>query len=147
MGGVFFLSITFPTDYPFRPPKVQFTTKIFHPDILNDGRICTCSFKMLKRQWSSDLTISNGRSFLEKVKVSGSDDSPVLMAIREILEEPIGGQCGPWELYISDRNQYEEKAREWTRRYVLSNTILFIPIRLKNLNRYASSINSRTNGL
>lgn len=39
-GGVFPAKLTFPTDYPLSPPKMQFTCEMFHPNIYSDGRVC-----------------------------------------------------------------------------------------------------------
>uniref|UniRef100_A0A8C3EJ38 Transcription factor A, mitochondrial n=1 Tax=Corvus moneduloides TaxID=1196302 RepID=A0A8C3EJ38_CORMO len=64
-GGVFFLTVHFPTDYPFKPPKIAFTTKIYHPNINSNGSIC---LDILRSQWSPALTVSKESSNLELIK-------------------------------------------------------------------------------
>ena len=63
-GGVFFLAIHFPTDYPFKPPKVNFTTRIYHPNINSNGSIC---LDILRDQWSPALTISKGTTICSHI--------------------------------------------------------------------------------
>ncbi|OCT95121.1 hypothetical protein XELAEV_18012805mg [Xenopus laevis] len=39
-GGVFKAHLTFPRDYPLRPPKMKFITEIWHPNVDKSGDVC-----------------------------------------------------------------------------------------------------------
>lgn len=54
-GGVFFLSVDFPGDYPAKPPAIKFLTKIYHMNVGEDGAI---QLDVLGDHWSPALTVA-----------------------------------------------------------------------------------------
>jgi ubiquitin-conjugating enzyme E2 D/E len=99
-GGVFFLNIHFPTDYPFKPPKCTFTTRIYHPNINSNGSIC---LDILKDQWSPALTIGKVLLSISSLLTDPNPDDPLVPEIANI--------------YKTDRMRYEATAKEWTKKY------------------------------
>lgn len=118
-GGVFFLAIHFPTDYPFKPPKVNFTTRIYHPNINSNGSIC---LDILRDQWSPALTISKGKLCVTRAVCRVLTTTIVLLSICSMLTDPNPDDPLVPEIahmYKTDRARYEATAREWTRKYAI----------------------------
>ncbi len=39
-GGSYQGILTIPKEYPMKPPQVKFTSKLFHPNVYHDGKLC-----------------------------------------------------------------------------------------------------------
>jgi len=39
-GGIYNARLTFPPEYPLLPPKMRFLTKMWHPNIYENGEVC-----------------------------------------------------------------------------------------------------------
>jgi ubiquitin-conjugating enzyme E2 D/E len=101
-GGIFFLKIEFPIDYPFKAPKIRFVTKIYHCNINSSGSIC---LDILKDQWSPVLTISKVLLSISSLMDDANPDDPLVPEIACLLR--------------ANKAEHDENAREWTLKYAL----------------------------
>lgn len=105
-NGVFRMKLILTPDFPLSPPKGYFVTKIFHPNVSNNGEICV---NTLKKDWKSSLGLRH-----------------VFLVIRCLLIEPnpesaLNEHAG--KLIMEDYNAYETHARLYTSIHALKPKI------------------------
>jgi Ubiquitin-conjugating enzyme len=52
-GGTFKLLLEFTEDYPNKPPGVRFLTRMFHPNIYNNGAVSAAVVCTGERRWTT----------------------------------------------------------------------------------------------
>ncbi|KAL9108278.1 MAG: hypothetical protein Q9227_006875 [Pyrenula ochraceoflavens] len=119
-GGSFHTLLTLPPTYPFKPPQLNFLTKIYHPNVSNDIPPNTGGAP-------PDLSTSPPKFGSVCIGLLKADEwkpstkiEAVLNVARELLREP--NPDDPLETriaeeYRGERARFEKEAREWVKRY------------------------------
>ena len=102
-GGRFFLDIEITADYPFKPPKITFATKVFHPNVNDNGGICLDVLKA--EHWVPSMSIASVIAAVQALLATPTADSPIVPEAAELLK--------------SDRAAFDKKAAEYTQKYAM----------------------------
>jgi len=100
-GGIFQIDISLPSEYPYKPPKMKFDTKIWHPNISSQtGAIC---LDILKNEWSPALSIRTALLSLQALLCAPEPDDPQDAVVAKEFK--------------TDKKKYIQTAKTWTDSY------------------------------
>jgi ubiquitin-conjugating enzyme E2 D/E len=81
VGGMYEIRFEVGANYPFMPPKVTFKTKIYHPNINNQGSVC---LDILKEQWTPALCFTQLSMSLSALLCHPNPGDPLMPEIAQL---------------------------------------------------------------
>ncbi len=100
-NGIFQLQMTFPPEYPFKPPTLLFITKVYHPNIKTEtGEICAT---IINDEWGPTLNAKFCIETVVNMLKCPSADSPLEEEIAALLREK--------------PTEFEKNAKKFTSQY------------------------------
>ncbi|XP_001978376.3 ubiquitin-conjugating enzyme E2 4 [Drosophila erecta] len=102
-GGHFRLDIRFPASYPFRPPRIRFTTRIYHCNVDSRGAIC---LDVLGERWSPVMNVAKVLLSIYVLMIECNPDDPLVMCIAD--------------QYKTNRREHDKIARQWTKMFAMT---------------------------
>ncbi|KAF9124681.1 Ubiquitin-conjugating enzyme E2 T [Mortierella sp. 14UC] len=103
-GGSFKIDINIPERYPFEPPRCQFLTRVYHPNIDEHGLICLDILKPPpKGSWKPSISVCTMLMSLQLLLAQPNPDDPLLVDVATEFKE--------------NRELFKHKAKEYTRQY------------------------------
>ena len=99
--GAFKIEINFPAEYPFKPPKITFKTKIYHPNIDEKGQVC--------------LPIINAENWKPATKTDQVIQSLVALVNDPEPEHPLRADLA--EEFSKDKKKFIKNAEEHTKKF------------------------------
>ncbi|OQV22633.1 putative Ubiquitin-conjugating enzyme E2 L3 [Hypsibius exemplaris] len=98
--GAFLVNIVIPDNYPFRPPKINFGTKIYHPNITEHGHVC---HPIYGSQWSPSLRIEQVIQALLDLISTPEPNRQCCTCRADLIEE-----------FTKDKEKFMKNAEEFT---------------------------------
>ncbi|XP_020613545.1 ubiquitin-conjugating enzyme E2 L3-like [Orbicella faveolata] len=99
--GAFKIEIVFPAEYPFKPPKITFKTKIYHPNIDEKGQVC--------------LPIIGPENWKPATKTDQVIQALLALVHDPEPEHPLRADLA--EEYTKDKKKFLKNAEEYTKKH------------------------------
>jgi len=106
MGSVT-LNITFPPDYPFKPPAIHIPS-IYHPNVYPSGKLCISTLDEGRPLPGSGSILITWRPSLSLANI--------LIGVTHLLEDPnpySPANVEASKMFLKDKQGYEDKNRAW----------------------------------